>query len=377
MTETQLAKGSISFQTEGRLLQELGERLVAKPEVALVEIVKNAYDADASICEVQVTDKGKSIAIRDDGLGMTLDQFSKRWMRIATAHKLHEIKSAKFKRRLTGQKGIGRFAVRFLGKTLVLDSIAWDETRKCLTHLKADFDWEELDKQQNLDDAKIPYRLTQADPSSETGTTLTISNLRNNADFSTTSNFRTSILKIVSPIAALDGGRFKRDPSQKTRDPGFHVRLPGDEESPDGGLDIAGKVLAHAWARLKIDLTGDALIYELKFHDGQRKRLRHKFKSHIGNGAIADICFFPRRAGVFREAGVDVFHFTNAEVIKYGPSLIERLMPPEIAQYWKHPADHLPDPEELGEYGLFSQAVVAEWDRQAAARRKSTNLLTG
>jgi len=174
MTETQLAKGSISFQTEGRLLQELGERLVAKPEVALVEIVKNAYDADASICEVQVRDEGKSIAIRDDGLGMTLDQFGKRWMRIATAHKLHENRSAKFRRRLTVKRRIGRFAVRFLGRALVLDSIAWDETRKCLTHLKADFDWEELDKQQNLDDAKIPYRLTRAEPSSETGTTLTI-----------------------------------------------------------------------------------------------------------------------------------------------------------------------------------------------------------
>ena len=67
MTETQIEKGNVSFQTEGRLLQELGERLVAKPEVALVELIKNSYDADASFCEVSSLGREKTIVIRDDG----------------------------------------------------------------------------------------------------------------------------------------------------------------------------------------------------------------------------------------------------------------------------------------------------------------------
>src|SRR4029077_10137364 len=124
MTEKQLDKGKITFQTEGRLLQELGERLVARPDVALVELIKNSYDADASSCAVTFSERDNSLSISDDGLGMTYHQFASRWMRIATSHKAIERSSVRFKRHLTGQKGIGRFAVRFLGLVLRLESVA-------------------------------------------------------------------------------------------------------------------------------------------------------------------------------------------------------------------------------------------------------------
>ena len=87
MSEAQLARGKVAFQTEGRLLQELGERLVASPEVALVELIKNAYDADLSACEVHLIDDDKTLVVQDYGIGMTLDQFKNRWMRIATSQK--------------------------------------------------------------------------------------------------------------------------------------------------------------------------------------------------------------------------------------------------------------------------------------------------
>ena len=49
-----LDQGVVSFRSEGRLLQELGLRLVASSEVALVELVKNAYDADSIDCLVRI-----------------------------------------------------------------------------------------------------------------------------------------------------------------------------------------------------------------------------------------------------------------------------------------------------------------------------------
>ena len=61
-------KKTASFQTQGRLLQELGERLVAKADVALMELIKNAYDADASECRVEF--EGACVKIRDAGHGM-------------------------------------------------------------------------------------------------------------------------------------------------------------------------------------------------------------------------------------------------------------------------------------------------------------------
>src|SRR5271157_3410269 len=85
-----LDEGTVAFQAEGRLLQELGERLVASPEVALVELIKNAYDADSAWCEVKVAEGGTELLISDAGHGMTFEEFVGRWMRIATASKIED-----------------------------------------------------------------------------------------------------------------------------------------------------------------------------------------------------------------------------------------------------------------------------------------------
>jgi len=118
MAETVLDKGKIAFQAEGRLLQELGLRLVASPEVALVELIKNSYDADSPSCTVRLEDKEETLVVADEGHGMTLADFVTKWMRIATSSKLAQELSLKYHRRLTGAKGIGRFAVRYLGDYL-------------------------------------------------------------------------------------------------------------------------------------------------------------------------------------------------------------------------------------------------------------------
>lgn len=105
-----LDKGELSFTIESRILRELGERLVRQPEVALVELIKNAYDADASTCLVDFSDPSY-IVVNDDGAGMTLDDFIRGWMRIGTSSKANLPVSAARGRPITGEKGIGRFAV--------------------------------------------------------------------------------------------------------------------------------------------------------------------------------------------------------------------------------------------------------------------------
>src|SRR5258706_14586660 len=127
--EKLLDKDTIVFQAEGRLLQELGLRLVAKPEVALVELIKNAYDADSSTCTVQLEDDETTLIVADEGYGMTLPDFKTKWMRIATSSKLAGQSSLKYHRPLTGAKGIGRFAVRYLGDYLILVSVSFDESK--------------------------------------------------------------------------------------------------------------------------------------------------------------------------------------------------------------------------------------------------------
>jgi len=178
-----LDSGSIPFQTEGRLLQELGLRLVASPEVALLELIKNAYDADSASCEVSLADKDSTVIIKDVGHGMTIHDFRSKWMRIATSSKINQQFSPKYKRRLTGAKGIGRFAVRYLGDHLTIDSVAYDDQRGCTTRLTAKFDWLELDDAQNIEDAKVKYELVRVDDATPTGTTLVVKKLKSTTEF--------------------------------------------------------------------------------------------------------------------------------------------------------------------------------------------------
>jgi DNA mismatch repair ATPase MutL len=72
----------IRFTVDAALLRELGERLVGQPHVALAELIKNAYDADASSVEVRI--ESNRIEVSDNGHGMDLSEFKRFWMRIGS-----------------------------------------------------------------------------------------------------------------------------------------------------------------------------------------------------------------------------------------------------------------------------------------------------
>lgn len=112
----------LKFTVDSALLKELGEKLVETVQIALAELVKNAYDADATEVKVIIdTDReGKNyIKIEDNGLGMSFEAVNKYWMRIATTNKVSKV-SKVFGRPQTGAKGIGRFSCRRLGSKLTL-----------------------------------------------------------------------------------------------------------------------------------------------------------------------------------------------------------------------------------------------------------------
>jgi signal transduction histidine kinase len=303
MKDKTLQTGTAHFQTEGRLLQELGERLVASPEVALVELVKNSYDADAAKCEIRLSEDESSLIVEDDGAGMTLEDFQNRWMRIATRGKDDVPKSKRLGRRVTGQKGIGRFAVRFLGGYLQVDTIAADPARGKKTRLVAKFDWKKIDAEQDLQKALIPYELTEVDKATPTSTRLTVTQLRMPTAFVRGKDFRTKVLRIVSPIQGLDPERFT---TASIGDTGFRVLLPGDEAEATAPIDMARRLLDLSWARLEIDLRSEHVEYAVRFQgDSKPRKLEVPLQSLISQGCRADIRFFPKRKGVFKERGVN------------------------------------------------------------------------
>ena len=303
-----LEQDTVPFQAEGRLLQELGKRLVASPEVALVELIKNAYDADSAVCEVRLADNGNTLLIVDEGHGMTKDDFVGKWMNIATASKVNERISSIFKRQLTGAKGIGRFAVRYLGEHLTLITTANDARRGAVTRLTATFDWPEIDKLADIRQAKVDYKLERVADDTRTGTTLEIRQLNMAAGFAKESSLRSDVLRIVTPLQGLESGRFKPGHRDSKTDPGFRVVLPMEGETGAGTreIDLAALVLENYWARLFIDLRGKRLTFKVWFSSSETpKTLDVKVPSSISNGFVADIRYFPRRKGVFRGKGIN------------------------------------------------------------------------
>lgn len=291
----------IVFQAEGRLLQELGLRLVASPEVALVELIKNAYDADASSCTIRLENHDKTLVIADTGHGITEADFETKWMTIATSSKTHSDRSPQYKRLMTGSKGIGRFAVRYLGDHLQLDTVADDDGYGVRTHLSAKFEWAKIDSMASIGTARITYDLREAKPDERLGTTLTITQLRQPIDFIKHHTLRDNVLSLITPLQGLDRGRCGSGQLANENDPGFQVLLPGSSAQEES---LAEKVLKNRWAQLKIELTGSTLRYQVSFDDSDLpKELELEVDSHIGAGLCADIRFFPKRKGVFKEKG--------------------------------------------------------------------------
>jgi signal transduction histidine kinase len=114
------------FSVDSALLKELGEKLVSAVHIAMTELVKNAYDADASnvLVKIYPEDGSTRIIVSDDGIGMTAEQVKLYWMRIGTTNKKDTPFSPVYGRRKTGAKGVGRFACRRLGLNLKLTTTA-------------------------------------------------------------------------------------------------------------------------------------------------------------------------------------------------------------------------------------------------------------
>lgn len=115
-----------SFRPSARLIGTIGEDIIKDIYSAVVELVKNSYDADASKVEITFEkniDKTLSLSIQDNGHGMGEQIVIDKWLVPSTGDKLKRRISPKG-RVMQGRKGIGRFAAAILGEELKLKTVA-------------------------------------------------------------------------------------------------------------------------------------------------------------------------------------------------------------------------------------------------------------
>ncbi len=146
--------GSYKIRPAGRHLSTIGKELIQNEAAAIIELVKNAYDADADEIkvEIELENQGKTveITISDNGHGMSLETFLHKWMVPSTNDKLLRRTSSHKNRIMQGRKGIGRYAVAVLGNILKINSVTKD-----LSSTTAEIDWDIFNKVDYLDQIDI------------------------------------------------------------------------------------------------------------------------------------------------------------------------------------------------------------------------------
>ena len=126
------------FKTRARALDLLGRQQIAGIPTAINELIKNAHDAYADHFDIDFLRKSNMLILRDDGIGMSKDDFLDRWLTLGTDSKVIGNNNAlppkdptKSQRPIMGEKGIGRLAIASIGsQVLILTKAKFDSLSK-------------------------------------------------------------------------------------------------------------------------------------------------------------------------------------------------------------------------------------------------------
>ena len=163
------------FATSGTIIKELGRESISNQNVAILELIKNSYDANATKVNLDfenITEgMNAKLEISDDGIGMSYSDLVNKWMKLASTHKKQ---MSSTKRQIIGQKGIGRLAMESIGNKAELITKSASEK----VGFKVEFDWSLYESKEVLiNQIQNPLWKFNKKPN-EHGTILKISNLR-------------------------------------------------------------------------------------------------------------------------------------------------------------------------------------------------------
>ncbi len=205
------------FEFSPKLIKFLGEELIHDKKIAISELIKNAYDADADA--VSLTIGEETIIIRDNGHGMNEKDVCTGWLVVGNSQKSqnnhHNNKTAKYQRLPIGEKGVGRLGAHKLGnKIQVISKTAQDP------EVIFEIDWNRLENTTKLNELPPISILSRENPSvftdGETGTELTIRDLKENFKDKDIKSLNADLIKLLPPFQHSIQDNFKISFIKKT-----------------------------------------------------------------------------------------------------------------------------------------------------------------
>ena len=214
-------KENYIFKPHARLLLQLGDQLIRNESIALLELVKNSYDADATNVNIKMEnidncEKG-IIIVEDNGTGMDMEILQNVWMEPGSDYKEKLYSDRKIKSRYNrvplGEKGIGRFAVHKLGNEIELIS-----KKKNSNEIYLQIDWKSFKDAKYLKDVPIsinerikPEHFTD----NKTGTKIIIRRLKTSWNRLMIREIFRSLNSLCSPFDSPDSFKINFDIDEK------------------------------------------------------------------------------------------------------------------------------------------------------------------
>lgn len=219
-----IEQDSMPFRPYARLMNILGDQLITDKKVAVIEIVKNSYDADATNVQIRFCNMSNVgfnslpkeeqayIEIEDNGCGMSLDTIKNVWLRPATPNKFERKRRSNNKtekgRIIQGEKGIGRFAIHKLGERIELYTKSKGENEIKLEMNFVDFNPDNVNLFNQQSDYKLLDEVTnnwyvQDTPErvfEESGTIIKIYNIREQWSQNDYKELYKNIQRMMPPI---------------------------------------------------------------------------------------------------------------------------------------------------------------------------------
>ena len=196
---------SVRLSFHPRVFAALGKDLVTNDVVAVIELVKNSYDAFAQNVFIKFDrddTEGPFLEIFDDGSGMSKEIVENEWCVVGTPHKKLNttVLKGNRRRRVTGNKGLGRLSVARLGNRLIMltksvDSSCWE----------VKVNWSEVASAEELSESSVRIREYQGVPAfAGSGTCLRIFELLEEWDGSRIAELQDNLSRLVSPFSDSD-----------------------------------------------------------------------------------------------------------------------------------------------------------------------------
>lgn len=269
---------TLNFDVSTGLKRVLGRELITDDEVAIFELVKNSFDADAETVHLYFGDG--NVIVADDGSGMSFEDLTEKWLFVAYSAKRTDGAAKDFRdiaaerRNFAGSKGIGRFSSDRLGQQVILQTRPKAEKQRIVHRLLVD--WQRFDKndKEHFEDVpvvymgtstfEIPAELRKFGAHLTHGTIIEIKKLRRPWDRTRILNLKSSLAKLINPFGDK-GDRFRiviTAPAEETTDRQVRSDAEKKDEEPLAREIVNGQVGNFIFSALREKTTFIAISIE-------------------------------------------------------------------------------------------------------------------